>query len=523
VSGYPDAETNLRTLAARWRELEAALDTLAGQLAADSDPRAAAAAALRAQANAEAAAVEGVAANVRNLLTADDALIQARATFDGSRVVAQVVNVNFEVGGAFPPDPTDRVEIVLCRDLVTRLLDVIIEVLGELDSVIEPLGPPFNIRGIRRGVEDISAYPLLVSDGLDHPPAAYGGAAGTAILQRTVDASLRQTLGRLPKYTDSRAFLAALNQSFAVKEVDGRTMVSWRARSYVGQTELGGGVTGFQASVYARARDALSLADPLLESLSPLLPDADPEEMAAARSIVRTQFAALVDELGVEGGPRPLRVDELFRVLLEQQVVGLENVPIEGGMIGYLGHVYGLRRELVNTVDEERSFSDFLLLRDYVLTTQTSWFEFRDNQLGGDLGTRLVLLSNALQVVAESVDEVEAAMDSVYVGPAERTIAVFATDPDGGTMLVSELLSWIASFTTDEAPQLVQDGGRRGVGTIISTARRLEGLVDRLLDALTGDPRLPAGLRHPRVRHPLSEVRTYLSRVAELASQVHQA
>ncbi|TFV60239.1 hypothetical protein E4P42_04650 [Mycobacterium sp. PS03-16] len=530
---YDFAQTSLSSLSAKFGELAEQFSILAEALRVGSPVLAAQVSELQTDAVALATSIGGAASGIPASGTAKGALETARLTFGnaGAALSSGTTDPNMppmlglipRFNGLFgdAAKPTDGAEVTNCRLLLEEIRDMITEVLGDIESVTDiEVGPSFSLRGIRGGVDNLTAYPMLVSD-TDGAPATSGGAPGTVAAQRLVDTAMRQTLGRLPKYTDSKAFLAALNQSFEIKAVDGQTMVSWRARSYVGQTELGGGVTGFQASLYARAREALAASLPLLQSLKPLRPDADVEEMAAARSIVQTQFNALVDELGIEGGPRIIRVDEFFNLLLRQEVFGLDNRRVPGGMLGYLGDVYGLRRELVNTIDEERAFSDFLLVRDYINTVEQSWTTFRDSQFGRDLGTRLVLLSNALQVVAESVDEVEAAMDSVFVGPAERSVTAFRIGK-GRRMLVSELLSWIRSFTTGEAPQLAQDGGRRGVGAIIGTARQLADLTDALIDALA-DQSMPAGLRHPRVRQPLTETRGYLSRVAELAGQVHRA
>jgi hypothetical protein len=334
-----------------------------------------------------------------------------------------------------------------------------------------------------------------------------------------VDLAVRQVLGRLPKYTDPTAFTAALTATFELQSRQGHTLAVWRPRGFVGQTELGGSVTGAQASLYARAADALSAAIPVLHGLTPLRPDADVQEMDAARAVVESQFNAVVAELGTPGGPRGDRVDSLFRVLLEDDVVGIDNFTVEEGMLGYLASVFGLQQGQVNTIEEEQVFSNFLLLRDYIRTIQTSWDDFQETFAGRDLGTRLVLLSNALQVVAESVDEVSAALDSVFVGSAERTVARFTTGPRT-SMLVSELLTWISAFATQEAPELVQQAGRRGMGPVQSTGTQLIGLVARLATAITADPGLPAGMRHPRVRHPLEELRTYLGQVVQLAADV---
>ncbi|WP_454199198.1 hypothetical protein [Nocardia sp. Marseille-Q1738] len=364
-------------------------------------------------------------------------------------------------------------------------------------------------------------FPFLVKD-VSVDGARHGSASsGAATIQRTIDAAMRKTLGRLPQNIDSKAFVAALNESFEVQQLEGRTDVTWRARSYAGQTELGGGVTGSQASLYARARVALAQTLPLLENLQPLSTKADPEEMEAARIIVKTQFISLVDELGVVGGPRPAKVDLMFKILLEEKVD--EDQP-EKGMIGYLGFVAGMERKNVITTEEDSILSSFVLACDYLKSMRTAWTEFKAER-GHDFGTRLVLLSNTLQVVAESVDEIEASLDLVFVGTAERTVIQFTIEGDR-TMLVSELLSWIRSFAAEEAPQLVQDGGRRGAGAIVDTANELANLVGKLVEMLEAGPtlghtsELPAGMHDERVIRPFAEAQGYLKRAANLAEKV---
>jgi hypothetical protein len=416
-----------------------------------------------------------------------------------------------------------------CEQLLDRLAQVLLQARQDLEEASAPAqGNAVNLARVRSTVDDLAAYPVLTSESGGAGGSLAGGGGGqagggtaTGQVQRTVEYAVREVLGRLPQYTDPKAFTAALTASFELQTHQGHTLAVWRPRGFVGQTELGGSVTGAQASLYARAADALASAIPVLHGLTALRPDADVQEMDAARAVVESQFRAVVAELGTPGGPRGDRVDSLFRVLLEDEVVGIDNVTVDEGMLGYLASVFGLQQGQVNTIEEEQVFSNFLLLRDYIRAIQTSWDDFRTTFAGRDLGTRLVLLSNALQVVAEAVDEVSAALDSVFVGSAERTVARFATGPDS-SMLVSELLSWISSFAAQEAPELVQQAGRRGMGAVQTTGTQLIGLVARLTTAITADPGLPAGMRHPRVRHPLEELRTYLTQVVQLAADVRR-
>jgi hypothetical protein len=317
--------------------------------------------------------------------------------------------------------------------------------------------------------------------------------------------------------------MLALNQAFQITEVQGHTQVTWVQRSFTGQTDLGDGVTGAQASLFTRSRVALDSAMPLLDGLYPLLPDFDPQLVEASRSIVHSELVEVVAELGVEGGPRVARVDQLFRSLLD----GINTnpapgePPIIGGHLGYLRAVFGLLPAQVNSLEEEHNVTNFISLQDYANSIRTSWNTFRQQWLGRDLGTRLVLLSRTLSVAAETVEEVNFAMDSVFVGPAERQVVSFR-DQDGNKVLVSELLSWVTLFASEEAPRLVRDAGKRGAAAIIPTGEVLFNLVTRFIQQIPTDPELPAGLRHPRVMPPLRELRSYLQTIVDVAQEINR-
>jgi hypothetical protein len=334
-----------------------------------------------------------------------------------------------------------------------------------------------------------------------------------------VEGALRGVLGRSPRIGDSRSFASALRQSFNVVAVQGRTEVQFEARSYAGQSDLGGGVTGAQASLYSRAAIALDKALPLLEGLEPLDPAADDELVIASRSIVRQELIELVNTLRLEGGPTSARVDRFIESLFGEgaaEKIFSARADEPGGHFAELVEALGMDDERINTLEEESNYSNYLAVFDFGNQIRTGWIEFREMFQGKDLGTRLVMLSRALSVAAETVDEVYAAMDSVFVGPAERQVSSF-TPVGGRTVLVSELLQWVVDFTTDEAPRMVQEGGRRGIRAIQPTALTLAQLVRDLLEAIDTDPGIPQGMRHARVRFPLRELRAYLEEIQNLA------
>jgi hypothetical protein len=424
--------------------------------------------------------------------------------------------------------PPERVEILDCRQTLQDFRQFIAGNIQRLQEITSPeTTTPASLSSIRNTVDDIASYPMLTSEMGSLPlytaPSAPGtGGGGSSSIQRTVETAVRDVLGHLPRAKDTRSFMLALGQAFQVTEVQGHTEVTWVQRSFTGQTDLGDGVTGAQASLYTRSKVALDNALPLLSGLYPLLPDFDTQLVEAARVIVDSELVEIVRELGVEGGPRVARVDQLFESLLTIEITNpIDNQPITGGHLGFLRTVFGLLPGQVNTLEEEHNVTNYIALQDYTQSIQASWLNFRNQWLGRDLGTRLVQLSRTLSVTAETVEEVNFAMDSVFVGRSERQVVSFH-DQNGRDVLVDELLSWVSVFATEEAPRLVRDAGKRGAAVIVPKATVLAGLVGRFIQQIPYDPELPTGLRHPRVLPPLRELHSYLRRVVEVAQDINQ-
>ena len=448
---------------------------------------------------------------------------------------------------------TDGQVAAAARILQSRLTDLgglIDECLQEILEIADTTntGARSNLAGLRGSVDDISTYPVLTREFGYPAPSSYpstgggGASGGTVALGRMVEQAVTEVLGRRPRVADTKSFVAALTQSFTCTEVEGHSVCTWTPRGAIGQTELGATITGAQASLYQRAKVALDNALPLLDKLTPLRPDADLQEVEAVRSIIRTEFIEVVNELGVEGGPRVQRVDDLFDVLIDPasdnrrqrpqrrgfgilgtgtNILASPNLLEElcSGEIGRLGDVFGLTRDRVNTIEEEQNLTNLVILRDYVDSLYDSWLEFRPSFLGGAdnfFGTQLVLLQRALSVVAESVSEVAFAMDSVFLGPAERQTVRIDFPAPTPPMLVEELLSWVQTYASEEGPRIIQDAGKRGARPVVSsTLERLHDLV-RTAD---GRIRHPAA-RHPRVRRTLGELAAQLDDAARLAGTI---
>ncbi|MDZ8260753.1 hypothetical protein [Nostoc sp. ChiQUE01b] len=364
-------------------------------------------------------------------------------------------------------------------------------------------------------------------------------------LEQIINGALSEVLGRNLK-DDPKAFVNSLNQTFMPKQIDGRTEYEWTPRAYVGvQNDLGGTVSGAQASLYHRAKAALNDALPLLNKIYPLNPAADQQNAEAMRGIIRTEMFELVNEMGTTGGPRIQRVDNLFQILLGSAE---EDAPSEhiAGQLKTMADVFGLRPEHVNTVEEEQNYGNFLIIRDYLVALRGSWIDYvQDAEGGAFVGPQLILLSRGLSVVSESVQEVYRIMELVFLGPAERQAViidflkvkppiVLPADvafplPDGTGFLkrdlaklvpplsVEDLLNWAWRFGAEEGPALAKAGGKLGIAEAIAgTAERLMILVQ----AASFVPVANNGFRREGVLRALRDLALQLNQVRELAKQI---
>jgi hypothetical protein len=153
------------------------------------------------------------------------------------------------------------------------------------------------------------------------------------------------------------------------------------------------------------------------------------------------------------------------------------------GMLGDLRDVLGLAEptslgdtepSYINTVADEQNVTNFRILVDYTNSLLNSWMNsfafFFTSTTTPFLGTQLVLISRQLGVISETVDEVRFVLDSVFIGPAERkTFVLTLTDPTTSTPLpqifLEDLLLWVQNYVTDEAPAIIQTGGRIALGS----------------------------------------------------------
>lgn len=407
---------------------------------------------------------------------------------------------------------------------------------------------------VRDGIGDLQSFPVLTEEvpaggpvSTTRPPnSSFGG--GTSSIGVVADRAIREVLSWRTKDADAKGFVGALTQAFDLKQVEGHTEWTWTPRSYTVQTDMGA-VTGAQASIYTRAKVALDQSMPLLDGLYPLIPYVEQEDLATAQAVVRSQFTALVNEFGVVGGPRVPRVDELFELLLGPGSPSNPEHIRQAGSLGLVRHRFGLERRFVTTVEDEQNLTNYMILVDYVIGLKQSWNHDKSFFVRGIstrqpfFGTQLVLISRALEVVTQGVQDAYFAMDSVFMGDAERqtTLLEFAdlsisipgfgpntfkpyTFPeDTSGLFVAELLDWVYRATAEELPALLQDAGKDGLASFKASTDRLRKFVHGAISPVQETRGLPPGYHTPRVKRAMRLLADGLDDAYKLAFQVGPA
>jgi hypothetical protein len=402
---------------------------------------------------------------------------------------------------------------------------------------------------ITQNVQDAVSYPILTEE-IGYRPSPVGmpsgggggygsgGGGGSSIGQMAMKA-VSDVLGWKANNTDPKGFIGALTQSFTLTDVEGHVESSWSPRTYAVQTDLGGGISGAQASLYLRAKDALDQSLSLLNGLYPLDPEADPEYVKALREMARSQMTEIVKEFGVVGLPSILRIDTYFGILLGQNPAQLISSGTQvrfdpdsiAGTLGILRDTYGIFFEgntFNNSVEDEQDITNFRVISDYMTSLMQSWIANRqffilspDNL--AFFGTQLVLISRQFNVIAETVNEVRFALDSVFIGPSERqTLLLEFSDPTLSPMFVEDVLEEVENFVTDEGPRLLRDGGKISVtNNILPVVESLQNMVEQAHNP-SNILELPDGFRTARVRNSLDDLDDQLDALINLVEQVEQ-
>jgi hypothetical protein len=372
------------------------------------------------------------------------------------------------------------------------------------------------------------AFPILTEE-LGYPPSPFsgggatsssGGAGRNGALGPIVNKAIQDALGWKIKAGDATGFIGALNQSFQLKTIEGAVVSTWTPRSYVVQSDLSGGITGAQASIYTMAKTLVDQMLPLIDGLYPLDPAANLEDVAAVKDVVTSQLTNLCSEIGYLGGPRVIRVQQYLSLLLGVTVqvtyTGLAPNPLSSSTItfddispdttsplgivfpgwghgaplpatGYwtdsdfvLGSLGDLRDLLglfsqqytnahgtlstpfyINTVADEQNATNLRILVDYANSLLNAWvnsIQYFSGLQSQFLGTQLVFISRQLGVISEVVDEVRFVLDSVFIGPSQRdTLQVVPNAAALGTALGRAASLQLPPIYLSDLLQWIQD------------------------------------------------------------------
>jgi hypothetical protein len=481
------------------------------------------------------------------------------ATFDqpvgSSNVVVvsdRTITINFPPAGTRKKEfqDGDWVNIVIrhVRGL-SESGDHVPELEGDFVMIARQVPGSGRTARVIRDAEDAISYPILTEE-VGYPPSigsrrgaggfSSGGGAGQGLGQ-VASKAISDALGWKPNATDPKGFVGALTQSFSLSEVEGHVESKWNPRAYTVQSDLAGGITGAQASLYTRAKDAQDNCLRLLDGLYPLDPTADTEYVKALREMAKSQICEIVKQFGVVP-PSILRINTYFKILLGVHRLRFDNEPrVESdpdkieGTLGRLRDTYGVYfqkrfrdNRFSNSVEDEENITNFRVISDYMTSLLQSWlsngryFILSTTRAPAFLGTQLVLISRQLNVIAETVNEVRFALDSVFIGPNERQTLLleFPDTFDLPAMYLEDVLTEIEGSVTEEMPRLIKDGGRIAVNNnLLPVLQTLMNLVEgsrvpKNLDAL------PDGFSTARVRHALDDLNDQLTQLFKLGQQI---
>jgi hypothetical protein len=132
------------------------------------------------------------------------------------------------------------------------------------------------------------------------------------------------------------------------------------------------------------------------------------------------------------------------------------------------------------------------------------------------------LLSRSLDVVAQAAKDVEFAMDSVFLGAAERQTMLldFTSIGEESSLFVAELLDWVERAASEELPAQLQDSGKDAIRTMIHVVQDLHRFVHAALLPQQPLQGLPPGYRTPRVQRAMRLLAQSLRETHRLANQI---
>jgi len=289
---------------------------------------------------------------------------------------------------------------------------------------------------------------MQASPGYQGPSPAHG--AGLLQYDQVVEASLTRILGARVN-GDATKILNLLSSSFASSDQGGQASYTWRPRGVTTVSSSMGQLVGGQVTLYQQVQDIQTQVTRLLDSLEPIVLDADDEDIAAFKQDVAVSLAAIVSETGRPGGAVTARV-----TVLRQTLQGdLTTLQTKLGLVGVIDPALLIDMDVT---EKEQNRQNFTLLEAGgtldTLLTSTNVANFS--------GTQLAKLNWLIEVIPTTVQQIYVAMDSVGFGPADRRVT--AIDGQNGSIdptTIEQLLLWIESAVSVDWPNRLVAGSAR--------------------------------------------------------------
>lgn len=396
---------------------------------------------------------------------------------------------------------------------------IVENILGSLDTLV---GSVSRFTGNQQTVYD-NGVPRAVP------------AAGTNAMEQRVLRAWTQVLGRSPgRGADS--FLQSLNGAFP--ELPGGGVATLPARSAVTLTgpdanggldstpgSVGGGLSARQAALYRQTSIVAADAQRVLNGLKPFIPDADPEQVNAIRSLTANLIGSLVQEFG--------RIDEPREPRVENYLQALNGAVLKFGTVA--GYDPQFQQFVVLPADEGQ-LAAYRLLRNYVDTINNAWATYQqgDPANPSELSLRVDRAAVLIGTINEANEDFRLALLSVGLGEAEQRSfsARFnqlnpAPQPQSLLQDITpiDLTGWIQDFHL-QSLSMLSESGRYGLEVTTDQADAIFWVMAPVVDYVQTQPQvgvrpvLLQALQNERVLWAMNNLLNQLDGLADLHPQL---
>jgi hypothetical protein len=305
-----------------------------------------------------------------------------------------------------------------------------------------------------------------------------------------------------------------MGRKFPARTVEGRASEQFEyfAPSSGGAAGVTSGQSVAQTSLSERAQAALADAKKRLAALKPMEAPKDPENIEALRAVTLSTYKRLVRELSSGNGMRPTRVDKHFFVLIGPKA-GNPNELHDNSLLKQIATDFTLTKDTkINTREDSANMANFRIVKENLFDIHRSWLAFK-TEVKNDFSELSGKLSRELAMIENEVTDVESALDEVGHDAQDREGDVIkSNETPPQELTVNGLLMWIREFVSDEAPELIEEGGAIGIRAITPTLRQLTQLADTLA-------KVPP-IKDANVLESLQSLHTHLLEALRHATQI---